>query len=164
MTCFRHWTWQAPATALVAFLAAAPTWAEEDLAGLWGSTPTSASAYAGSGSPSAWNLLWSLLLVLGLLLLLAWGLRRLWRQAPARAEAPERVLFTGRFNPQQTLIVSAQGTTLRCLVARGKRIDCFLELPDTVKTSGSGSGGHGRPGGSPSFAETWQMLLRGVRK
>jgi hypothetical protein len=160
--------WGARGTAVAALLLSGP-WcgvcrAEEDLAALWGNTAAAAAnAGAGSGLPTAWSVICSLLVVFGLLWALAWALKR-WRPGLAPAAAPARTLFFGRFNAVQTLRLSARGAALRCEVLRGRRVELDLELPDVLRLAG-GAPAPGARGAAPAgFAEIWRQLLQGGKR
>lgn len=132
--------------------------AEEDLGAWLGSTPA-AAAEPFSASGQAGNALLALLLVVGLMLLLYWGLRRVQRRVPAAADAPaERILLRARFNRLQTLVLLERGGELQCLILRGRQVEFMADVPaEGRRRSGNAPASPDKAG--TSFQDVWRSLL-----
>lgn len=119
---------------------------------LWGDTLTAqATGYSGVVDFNLGQFVFSLLFVLGLLLLLAWGVKRLRGWAPSgpvgEEAVQERVLFMSQFNAQQTLIVLESGKTVRCLILRGKQVELATEITGVRALANESP----RPGGTAAW-------------
>ncbi len=127
---------------------------------LWSSTMT-AQAYSGLQDISLGRYLISLLLVLAVLMLAAWLVRRAgWfqtvSQKPDIAEPEDKLLFYTQFNSEQTLMVVEQKQTIYCYIMKGKQTQLATPLPGlVVKPEHS----HKTAKPSQSFQAFWLQAL-----
>lgn len=147
--------------AAAAALRAREAWAgaEEELNAAWGGA---AAGAAPAGAPHWGQSLLALAVVVGLLLLLAWGLKRLRARTrggePAAAEP--RLLMRARFNAAQTLVLWERDGEVECLILRGREVEFQARVPEAARR-GADAAAAGQTRGGQSFGEIWQTLLGG---
>lgn len=101
---------------------------EPMLADYWGNTGASVATAAGGVSLGGY--VWSLLLVLGLLLFLAWAAKRLLRLAPSGQPAEFRMLLHGRLGTGRAVVLWAEGERVFCAVYRGRQVEFACPVPE----------------------------------
>jgi len=150
----------------LAVFAAGPlsAWAEEPLGSFWGNTANAClDSSAAAPETHTGSVLWALLLVLGLLALLAWWLKR-WRRPELAAAKPQgRLLLLNRFNAAQAFMLWEDAGRTYALIMKNNRVEMLTELP-------GGSGGAPERSLQPgvkipkTFQEIWINLIKPARK
>lgn len=106
---------------------------EPTLVDFWSNT--GASAAAGAAGISLGGYVWSLLLVFGLLLFVAWGAKRLLRLPAAGQQGELRLLLQGRLGGGRTLLLWAEGEKVFCAVHQGRQVEFACPVPEVKATS-----------------------------
>jgi flagellar biogenesis protein FliO len=139
--------------------------AEEPMGNFWGNT-ANACVESSVAAPEthAGSVIWALLLVLGLLALLAWWLKRWRRPAPAAAGKPQgRLLLLNRFNAAQSFMLWEEAGKTYALIMKNQRVEMLTELP-----GGSSAGSERVPPAGikapKTFQEIWINLIKPTRK
>ncbi|MEW6517324.1 MAG: hypothetical protein AB1439_10535 [candidate division FCPU426 bacterium] len=132
---------------------------ESTLADFWGNTGAALAPVPAAGNASAGTFIWSLLFVIVLLLLLAWGARWLLRLAPSGTRTEPRLLLSSRLGAQ-TLVLWAEGEQVYCALYRGKQVEFATAVP-LVKAA---SPAPALAGAGFSRLGEWLAKSRGARR
>jgi flagellar biogenesis protein FliO len=136
--------------------------AEEPLAAVWGNT-TAACLETGGNVPEthAGSVLLALLLVLGLLALLAWCLKRWPRLKTLSPTDSGRLRMINRFNASQTFLLWEEAGKTYALIVKNSRVEMMVELPGWRWDKGEGLSRKQQP---RTFQAIWMNLLKSGRK
>jgi flagellar biogenesis protein FliO len=146
------------------WLLAGQAHAEEDANGFWSNSFTAAADLPGTPAGHWWPSLLAMLLVVGLILSLAWLVRRTGLASrPARPEDAEpKVVLFARFNARQTLMLLETSGALRAVILRGSRVELLADVPGNTPKGPLGPGRSGNRG--KTFQELWWQCLQTGRR